>query len=815
LDCQEGEAANEMRSVWQDVRYALRMLGHRPGFAIVAVLTLALGIGATSAVFSVVDRILFRSLPYPHDDRLVVFGLFAPIEPREFMLAKDYVEWRAVQTPFEAMTTLTPGGADCDLTEQNPVRLNCALVEATFLPTFGIQPLLGRNFTKDEDRPHAPKVALISYGLWRSRFASDPEVVGKSISVDGQPTMIVGVLPADFEMPTLTKADMLLPQALDEAGLQRTGPQPVLRAYARLKPGVTIPQSQAALEPLYENSLQYVPPQFRKEVRLSVRSLRDRQMADSKAASWILLGAVLAVLLVACTNVANLLLARASGRRRELAVRSALGASPVRLIRQNLTESLLLGIIGGTIGSWVAYSLLRLFESIAPEGIPRLQQAGLDVRVLLFTLGVSLASGMLFGLAPAMKRPSPEVLTGKEAGQTSRGLLRQMLVAAQVAVSVVLLTGAGLLLHSLWKLESVPLGMDVQSVVTAQIALAQYRYPKADQQVAFFDELETRLKRMPGVTALGISDTLPPSGGMQARIYSRIEVPGRPRTAEGTGGMVGWRSVSPGYFAALGVPIVRGRTFSEADRGPNENVIILSETLAKKLFPGADALGKSLRLGPEDPWMTVVGIAANVRNNGLAGPSDPEYYVPWKMDPEGYFQVGHVTVRTSMSPETVAGWMRQETASLDASVPVTIHTMSQRVGMLSQRPRFDAILLTLFAGMGVVLAAIGIYGVVGFLVAQRTQEIGVRMALGASPQAILKMVMANVARWTIAGALAGVLGSWYAVKLLQSLVFQVSVRDPWPMGVAIALLFLAAFAAAWVPARRAMRVDPIEALRYE
>jgi putative ABC transport system permease protein len=791
------------------------MLAHKPAFTLVAVLTLALGIGATSAVFSVVDRILFRSLPYPHDERLVAFGLFAPIEPREFMLAKDYVEWRAQQTPFESMTTFTPGGADCDLTEQNPARLNCALVESTFLPTFGIQPLLGRNFTEEEDRPHAARVALITFGLWRSRFASDPSVVGKSISIDGQPAIVIGVLPADFEMPTLGKAEMLIPQALDEAGLQRSGPQPVLRAFARLKPGVTIAQSAAALQPLYEKSLQYVPPQFRKEVRLSVRSLRDRQVADSRAASWILLGSVLAVLLVACTNVANLLLARAGGRQRELAVRSALGASPIRLIRQNLTESLLLGIIGGTIGCWVAYSLLQLFESIAPEGIPRLQQAGLDTRVVLFTLGVSLVSAVLFGLAPAMRRPTPELLTAKEARQTSRGFLRQILVASQVAVSLILLTGAGLLLHSLWELQNVPLGLEAQSVITAQIALAEYRYPDSQRQVAFFDELASRLRQMPGATAMGISDSLPPSGGSQATIYSQIETPSRQRAAQGTGGMVCWRSVSPGYFSALGVPIVRGRGFGEADRGANIDPVVLSETLAKKLFPGEDALGKSLRMGQAGPWRQVVGIAADVRNNGLAAPSDPEYYIPWKVDATGYFRVAFVTLRTPMNPEAVATWLRQETASLDPSVPVTMETMNQRVGKLSERPRFNAVLLSLFAGMGVVLAAIGIYGVVGFLVAQRTQEIGVRMAMGASPLAILKMIMVNVAQWTVAGALLGLLGSWYAAKLLQSFLFQVSIRDPWPVVAAMVLLFIAAFVAAWMPARRAMRVDPIEALRYE
>jgi putative ABC transport system permease protein len=467
------------------------------------------------------------------------------------------------------------------------------------------------------------------------------------------------------------------------------------------------------------------------------------------------------------------------------------------------------------MGTWVAYSLLQLFEFIAPEGIPRLQQAGLDPRVLVFTVAVSLVSGILFGLVPAMRRPSPELLVGKEVGQTSRMFLRQILVAAQVAVSLMLLTGAGLLLHGLWKLQTVPLGMDSQNVVTAQIPLAEYRYPTAQKQVAFFGELERRLRRLPGVTALGISDTLPPSGGSQAMIYSRIEIPGRPKSPEGTGGMVSWRSVTPGYFSALGIAIVEGRGFTDADLGPNEHPVILSQTLARKLFPNEDALNKSFKLGPEAPFQEVIGIAADVRNNGLAEPSDPEYYVPWKVEPEGYFRIGHVTVRTPMNPQLVANWLRQQTAGLDANVPLTIETMSQRVGKLSARPRFNAILLSLFAGMGVVLAAIGIYGVVGFLVAQRTREIGVRMALGASPHSIWKMVMSHVVKWTVAGALVGLLGGWYAVRLLQTLVFHVSLRDPWSIGASLSLLMLAAFAAAWIPARRAMRIEPIEALRYE
>jgi predicted permease len=404
----------------QDLRFALRMLAKKPGFALVAILTLAVGIGATSAVFSVVDRILFRSLPYAQDQRLVSFGVMAPLDSREFMLGPDFVDWRGRQAPFASITAVEPGSVDCDLTEQNPVRLSCGQGDAAFLSTFGIQPILGRNFTRDEDRPNAPRVALLSYGLWRSRFARDPLIIGKNISLDGKPALIIGVLPAEFEMPTLARADLLLPLQLDEStGRGPDARQRIIRTFARLKPGITLTQATAMLQPLYQESLNYVPVQFRKEVSLRVHSLRDRQVGDSRIASWILLGAVISVLLVACTNVANLLLARATGRERELAVRAALGASRERLIRQALTESLLLGILGGLAGCWIAYMLLGLFVSIAPDGIPRLQQATLDLRVLVFTLGISLAGGVFFGAAPAARQPEPDLLAGKESRATA------------------------------------------------------------------------------------------------------------------------------------------------------------------------------------------------------------------------------------------------------------------------------------------------------------------------------------------------------------------------------------------------------------
>ena len=820
---QSKELHREQRSIpfldalFQDLRFALRGLRNRPGFALVAILTLSLGIGSTTAVFSVVDRILFRSLPYPHDEELVSFGDKAPFEANEFVLGPDYVDWKKGQTPFLSVTSFVPGGADCDLTEKNPVRLKCALVESTFLPTFEIEPFLGRNFTSEEDRPHAPRVALVSYGLWRSRFASDRNLPGRTISLDGKPTVVVGVLPPQFEMPNLGHDDLLVPAALD--GSTDRGPnarQMILRAFARLKPGITIKQAAAAMEPLYQQSLNYVPPQFRKEVSFRVRSLRDRQIQDARVASWVLLGAVLAVLLVACTNVANLLLARATSRARELAVRTALGATRGRLIRQALTESLLLGVLGGLAGCWFAQFLLRLFVSIAPEGIPRLEQAAIDVRVLLFALGVSLLSGVLFGLASALRRPVPELLTGKENRATSRGMLRQLLVTVQIAVSLILLAGAGLLLRSLWKLETVALGMDAKSAITVGIDLTEYRYPDSAKQLAFFDQVEARLKQMPGVASLALSDTLPPSGGMQATFLSAIEIPGHTKFSAGTGGMIGYRYVTPAYFPALGVPIVRGRGFREEDRLPAEKPVILSEALANKLFSnGEDPIGKSFRFGLQNDWRTIVGIAGDVKNNGLATPADPEFYIPWKNESAGYFRSGHLIVQSAINPEAIAKWIRTETAAIDPTVPVTIEGMKTRVGKLAQRPRFTAVLLSLFATMGVLLAGIGIYGVVGFLVTQQTREIGIRIALGATPGSVLRMVLSNMVRWTATGAALGLLGAWLSSRLLESLLFEVRAHDPFLLGAALLVLLAVAFLAAWIPARRAMRVDPMVALRYE
>ncbi|HEV2118295.1 MAG TPA: ABC transporter permease [Terriglobales bacterium] len=824
-DCRDQWGARLLDSTAKDLHYALRGFHKNPLFTLAVVCTIALGIGASTAVFSFVDRILFRSLPYPHAARLVSVGITAPIENNEFMLGANYAYWREARLPFSAITSMTAfdsAASTCDLTEIHPLRMNCLQVESNFLAVLGLSPALGRGFAPDDDRPNAPPVALISYGLWRSRFGGSAVALGTLMSVDGKPVRVVGILPRGFEMPTLAAADLLLPQRIDwnEQKTQPTGR--VLRCFARLKPGLTMEQARAQLHPLVTGLLKTTPPQFRNEIHLAVRSLRDRELGDSRLAAWVLLGAVLAVLLIACANVANLLLARSAARQRDLAVRVALGASRARMVRQALTENLVLALSGGALGCALGYGLLRVFVGIAPKGVPRLQPSGLDHRVLLFTLAVSVACGLVFGLVPALHRAPPQLaLVGTRSSAGSRGLFRQMLVVAQVAISLVLLAGASLLLRSLWNLQNQPLGMRTDSLLLAEITLGRQRYRQPEQQLAFFDQMETRLRRLPGVSDLALSDSLPPGGWQHFHIYAAINVRGRPRSPEGTGGDVTWRSVTPQYFSALDIPIVRGRGFTEADRGPVQHATVLSRRLAERLFPGEDPLGQQLQFG-EGPWYTVIGVAADVKNGGLSATGDPEYYVARRHaaaaagDPRSQVDThAYVIVRTAMKAAAMSAWVRSEIAALDPTLPVSVDTMRQRVSQMEARPRFDAALLSLFAVLGVLLAAIGVYGVVAFLVTQRTQEIGVRMALGASTGDVLRLVTGKGLLLIVTGGMLGIGAALGLSRLLRGLLFEIEPNDPLTLCSAAGMLLVVALLATFIPAFAATRIDPMVALRWE
>jgi predicted permease len=805
-----------LETLWLDIRYAMRGFRRNPIFAFTAIITLALGIGATTAVFSVVDRILFRSLPYAHPDRLVSVGVTAPIIPQEFVLGAWFYDWRENQKPFAALTSET-GAGPCDLTEHNPAHLSCAAVDANFLPTLGVAPVLGRDFLPEEDRPRGPKAALISYGLWTSHYNRDPAIVNRLIDIDGSEVRVVGVLPNDFEMPALEQADVLVPQAVDWSDARKAQPERVVYAFGRMKPGITIAQAAEQLQPVFNYALTLVPERFRSEVHLRVRPVRDRQMRDARQAAWVLLGAVLAVLLIACVNVAGLLLTRASTRERELAVRSALGASRRRLVRQAMIEALMLSLFGAAAGCVLAAGLLRLFIVIAPSGLPFLRGAHLDLRIAAFTVLVALLSATLLGIIPALHKPRTMALVARTQPSGARAMLRKTMVAGQIAASVILLAGAALLMRSFATLQSQQLGLQTRGVVTAGISLNRYRYTTAQAQMEFFLQAEAALRRLPGVSIVGVSDSVPPGGFRHDHIYSIMAVEGRPPMTGGTGGMVAWRWVTPDYFRALNIPIVRGQAFTEQQRTSSEHFMIVSSMLGSRMFPGQDPVGQRVKPVPNGPWYTVQGVAADVKNSGLDGQDEPEYYQLRRNIAEDWQQApsAALVLRTQASPQALAGWIRAQIAAVDPTVPVDVETLDERVGKLADRPRFETALLGFFAFTGLAMAVIGLYGVIAYMAVQRTQEIGVRLALGAGRADILRLILGEGLRLVLLGGVAGLIAALGLSRAVKSLLFNVGQYDPVSYVSVALLLGLVALAAVLIPARSAMKTDPMAALRVE
>ena len=826
------EQCHEQRPGWwlgtvaQDVRYALRGFRRNPVFTITVIATLALGIGSTTAVFSAVDRILFRSLPYAHDDRLVSVGLVQSLEKQEFTLGGFFFDWQDQQRPFEAVT-FEHGTSECNLSEANPVHLQCAEVAQNFLPTLGITPILGRNFVPEEDLPNGPKVAMISDGLWLSRYDRNPGVLNKTIMIDDHAVRIVGVLPRDFEMPRLQEAEILRPARIDRAkqNTVNSGIGVPLWAFARLKPGVSVQEARAEMEPLFLHTQQWIPAQFRNEFKLQVRSIRDRQMQEAYTAAWILLGAVLAVLLIACANVASLFSARGAARERELAVRSALGAGRGRLIRQTLTEAFLMAISGAVAGCVLAEILLRVFMAIAPTGVPFLGNAQLDLRIIVFAVLVSLLCAAVFGILPALERPRATALVGRLTRSGSHARLRRVLVTAQIAICMVLLSGASLLVKSFWNLERQNLGMQTRDVVTVHVPLNWERYPSGQAYMNFYLRVEAALRRLPGVTAVGMTNSLPPDanswhGGSR---LADVFVGGKARFAPETGGSVVARTVTPDYFRVLQIPIVQGQGFTEEERSSSGDLMILSRLLAGRLFPQGDAIGQHIQFANYNPYFrldgpvfTVVGVAADVKNAGLAGQDDPEYYELRSNHHSETWDQHHIFLLESTLPvSVVTPWIRSQIAQLDPTAPAEIGVLSQDVHKLADRPRFETSLLGFFALCGLAMAVIGLYGVISFVAVQRTQEIGVRMAMGATRLDILRLIAGEGIRLIVLGGVVGLCAALATAQILMSLLYNVGPLDPWIYAGVALVLAIVAIAATLIPARAAMKVEPVEALRYE
>lgn len=817
-----GAARSVIETAGRELRFALRSLRRAPAFTVTAVLALTLGIGAATAVFSVVDRILFRPLPYAEGDRLVSVGVRMPLADHAIMFGSDYLEWKEERSALAGLTG-TGDTFDCDITENNPVRLTCAAVMWTFLPLFGVDPIVGRNFHPEEGPPWTtvsseglPKAAgsvILSHALWRERFGGDPTIAGRRIHLMGETATVVGVLPASFEFPTLARVDLLVPFQLNEA-VQRTRKVATLvNAFGRLNPGVSPAQARTALSPFFQHFLTTINPSFRKEVRLEVSSLSDLIRQRARIAGWTLFGAVLAVLLIAWTNIANLWLARAISREHETAIRAALGAGKARLILHGAAELALVSAAGWLGGLCMAAALLSIFRKTAPQAIMGIRYASLDSRVLLFSGAVLVVSMVAFSFL--LKGSVSHGETASRVVGRPRMRLRYALVTAQLAMSVFLVNSAGLLIHSLVELGEISFGVRTEGVVTASTVLTYTRYRTPAARFAFVQRLETGLRRLPGVSAVAVADELPPLAADIGIMYGGISVDGRPPSGRGPGGTVSLRHITPEYFRVLGIQLLRGRPFKAGEMNSPDGSVILSDRLARRLFPGQDPLGHSIKpAGSRKPSLTVVGVAADVKNAGLTAEAAPELYLPYDSAQEAPRFVS-AAVRSTTRPDLIARLMGDEIRAMDPTLPATTGPFEDRIARLNERARFNTALLALFAGIGVLLAALGVYGMLAFLVSQRVREIGVRMALGATRGRIVAWLLGYTMRWTAAGLALGVAGAFAAAREYRSMLYQVAPGDPWTLSAVTILLAAVSAIATCFPARRAATLDPTAALRQE
>jgi len=801
----------------QDVRFALRGLVRRPVFAAVVLATIALGVGANAAIFSVVNGILLRPLPYPEADRVVSFG-HKP--PQWLMSEREYLDYKRDLKSFESLTVYTRSEGTLETAEE-PERIAMAAVTRDFFGTLGVPPMIGRPFAEDEDRTRRPTVAVISHALWQRRFAGDPAIVGKSVVLNGLSRTVVGVMPQHFDYPT-SQTDLWLPMArFNMDSLQDRGNH-YLFAVGRVQRGVSIDRAVNEANTVARRMTQDFPGTYSDKNPLvpSIASVSESLVGTTRPYLLALLGAVAFVLLIVCVNVANLLLARGEGRRKEMALRTALGATRGRLATQLLTECAFLGILGGAIGLGLAVAGQRALIALAPASIPRLDEIGVDWTMVVYTFAISLLAGLLFGLVPALRgaREAPaETLKegGRTAHQAGSRRTRRVLVIAEVALAVVMLSGAGMLLRSLVNLQSAGMGFDSHGVLTARVSASATTYPEA-RAPAFFAEILQRVRAIPGVQEAGAARWLPvvDAGGMwgvgaEGKSYPPAQGP-----------LLVPQQVTTGYFKAMGMPILSGRDFNDQDRTGGPYTVIISQKAAKVLWPErtpSDAIGQRFNVGGDSTYMTVVGIVNDIRSRGFGDTPEPTMYVPYPQTHETAIYMPRsmtLVVRTSGDPMAIANQVRAVVRSLDATVPVSyVRTLEQVVGTSVANRRFSTALIGAFAVLALALAGIGIFGVISYGVSERTFEIGVRMALGAERSRVMGLIVGDGLRMALVGIIVGVMGAAGVARAIRSMLVGVPTIDV-PTLVAVAMLLTAVAAvASIIPARRAMAVSPADALR--
>jgi putative ABC transport system permease protein len=821
-ECVDVRRLNWFYDLVQDVRYGLRMLGKSPGFTTVAVLTLALGIGANTAIFSVVDAVLLKPLPYPQPSKLVSVTMAEPAEgiPTNGTSYDDFREWQGQNHVFAGIAgfqshnlTLTGRG--------EPLTVETAVITPGLFSLLGVNPIVGRTFLPEDGREGAPAVVVLNEALWRDRFGGDPSVVGTSISLDHKSYTVIGVMPASFRYPPLDSTEHVwIPLEQDPVfgpWMDRKGGH-WLRVIARIKPGVSLAEAQAEMDTIGARLAAKFPAENTGWV-IRLVPLQQQMVGSVKTALMVLLGSVGLVLLIACANVSNLLLSRATSRIKEMALRAALGAGRGRIVRQLLTESAVLGSLGGLAGVLLAYWGVRGLASRLPANLPQANTIRLDGSVLAFALGLSIFTSFLFGLAPTLFAAGSDLETmlkqdtGRSVESGARRLARDFLAAAEVALAMVVLVGAGLLGRSFLSLTGVKPGFEVQNRMKSGVELPLLEYSKPEQWRAFGDELLRRLEAQPGMHDTAIAVPLPLVDGF---INLAFEIVGNPPLPPGRSQDADYASVSPNYFRVMGIPLLRGRWFSERDRDSSPPVTVISEALAQRYFPNQDPIGKQLSFDFPPSGITsheIVGIVGDVRDVGLGQPPGAMMYVPFAQAP---FWEAEIVVESGLSAANIAAAIRQQVHAMDKDLPVgDVKLMSEAVDESVEQPRLRTVLVGLFAGMALVLAAAGIFGVMSYSVSRRTHEIGIRMALGASATTVQRLVLAESAKLVLIGLAAGILTALGLSRLLSNLLFAVRPTDPLTfVGVGI-LLIAVALAASYVPTRRAMHVDPLVALRHE